>query len=653
MRNLYLFFSLFTFLTADMLSAQSTYYTVKFPNDTTIFGCGATVPLIYPVIEKTGNCSTNVGVSKTDYVFYTNGCQNCYKIERHWKLLYWCDYNPNWGAPLVIANPGDTNKGPTVVGNSYNHGYIEYTQIIKVLDSDAPLFVDCPTAPVEICDLTNNRSNQYNNGHTDRCESPVNLTVKAIDACAKAKIKFAYRLYLDLDGNGSMETLLSSGAANAFPIETTVSGDTLCGKIKFPTNYELPYGRHKIEWIAGDYCSAESVCKYEFIIKDCKRPTAVCCNAFGVNIMQTGMMTMKDSAFLLYGYDNCTPARDLKTGIRRAGTGTGFPTDHSVNFTCDDIGPQTVEIWVQDASGNADFCKTTVNIQDNMKSCVPPGKPSGTILTEYNKPLQGVRVWLRRQSANQPFNVAETTDAAGRFSSNIEPVNCNFRVIPTFDTLATWGVSMADVYALVYHLEGAEPIASPYSLLAGDVNRDHKLDYADVALIEKMAKGEISAFPNVESWRFVPRTHDFKSDNPFQYPVPDYIAQPCTLPYQQDFIAIKMGDLNGSVKYPPGAHKGESLEDRSSLSLQAEKLTVYSISPNPVRGQASVKFTMPSDGTLTLTVLDATGKTTLTKTLSLSKGYQEQWVDFSGASGLQLLKLQTATEVLIRKVIAQ
>jgi len=652
MRNFYPLFLLFMLLATTILTAQSTYYTVKFPNDTTIFGCGASAPLIYPVIDKVGSCNFNVGVNKTDYVFYTNGCQNCYKIERRWRLLYWCDYNPNSYSPFIVPNPGDTNKGPTVVGNSYNHGFIEYVQIIKVLDGDAPVFLDCPASPVVICDLTNNRSNQYNNGYMDRCESPVNLTIKAIDACSKAKIKLTYRLFLDLDGNGSMETLLSSSSPNAFPVETTVSGDTLCGRIKFPTNYELPYGRHKIEWIAGDYCSAESVCKYEIIIKDCKRPTAVCCNALGVNIMQTGMLTLKDSTFLLYGFDNCTPTRDLKTGIRRSGTGVGFPTNRTVNFTCDDIGSQVLDVWVQDAAGNADFCKVIVNIQDNMGSCIPPGKPTGTIVTEFEKPLPGVNVWLRRQAANQPFNALEKTDASGRFSGKMEPVNCNFSVIPVFDTLATWGVSMADVYRLADHIDGFELIASPYSMLAGDVNRDNKLDYTDVKLIERMAKGEISTFPNVEAWRFVPRWFDFKSENPFQFPIPDFIAQPCTLGYRQDFIAIKLGDVNGSVKQPLGAKDNDGLEDRTSgNAFDAENLTLLTISPNPVRRHARVSFLMPEDGDVILSATDATGKTTVAMTLHLPKGYQEQWLDFSGASGVQFLRLQTANQTVTKKVV--
>lgn len=574
MRTIYpLFATLLFCLNFAQAQPYAPYYTVKFPNDTTIFGCGATAPTIYPIIDKVGYCSFNVGVNKEDQVFYTNSCLNCYKIVRRWRLIYWCDYNPNWLTPYIVPNPANTDKGPTVIGDIYNHGYIEYTQIIKVLDSDAPIFVDCPSSPMTICDYSNNNSSLYNVNHIDRCEAPVNLSIKAIDACSKSNIKLNYRLFLDLDGNGSMETLRSGGSPNAWPVETTAVGDTLIGTIKFPQGYELPYGKHKVEWIAGDYCGPESICKYEFIVKDCKRPTVVCCTGFGANLMQTGMVTLRDSTFLLYATDNCTKAKDLKIGIRKAGTGTGFPTDRSVTFNCDEVGQQFVEIWAMDATGNADFCKTYVNIQDNMGSCVPPGAPAGRVTTEFDKGLAGVGVRMLRQSAIEPFDFLLPTDEKGYFISKFLPYNCNFSLTPHLDTLASRGITAMDAMLLAAHIDDIELIYSPYSIIAGDVNRDNKLTYADVDLITKMANGSITAFPNVEAWRFLPKSHDFFSDSPFTFPFPEAILAPCANGYKHDFIAIKTGDVNGTIGKAP---KGDGTEDRSeatAVALQVQNKT--------------------------------------------------------------------------------
>ena len=74
------------------LNAQN-YYSVKFPDDLTIFACGASPDTIWPEINQyyVYGCNINVGVSVKDQVFYTNDEQTCFKIFRTWKLIYWCD----------------------------------------------------------------------------------------------------------------------------------------------------------------------------------------------------------------------------------------------------------------------------------------------------------------------------------------------------------------------------------------------------------------------------------------------------------------------------------------------------------------------------------------------------------------------------------
>lgn len=348
------------------------YYTVKFPDDVTVVGCNAQADVVWPEITKTGYCAYNVGVSMSDMVFNLNATGGCKKILRTWTLLWWCDFNPNWPGPTYIENPGYTNVGATAVGNPENHGYLRYTQIIKILDNNAPVFLNCPTTTPVFCDNTNNDPLQFNNG-TDLCEGPVNLNVKVTDVCSKSDIMLSYRLYLDLDGNGTMETYRSSGDLNAWPIERTIIADTVSAKIKLPPGVGLPYAKHKIEWIASDNCGNQTICKYEFIVKDCKPPTVVCINGLSVNIMPTGMITFWDTDFLKYTYDNCTPTNQIKLGIRKAGTGVGFPYDsHSVTFDCTELGKNFVELWALDAYGNADFCTTYLIVQDHMGSCPAP-----------------------------------------------------------------------------------------------------------------------------------------------------------------------------------------------------------------------------------------------------------------------------------------
>jgi len=529
------------------LSAQN-YYTVKFPDDKTVYGCGGTADTIWPIITQYGGCSYNVGVSIKDQVFYTNGNQTCLKILRKWTLLYWCDYNPNWPSPYYIFNPTNTDVGPTVIGNSYNHGYLTYTQVIKIVDNVPPVFLNCPNTTVTFCDYTGNDPTQYNNGWQDRCEGPVDLTVKVTDACSKSNINLSYRLYLDLDNNGTMETYISSSDAGAWPIEKTIVADTVVGKVKFPPGVGLPYAKHKIEWIANDNCAGESLCKYEFIVKDCKAPTIVCINGLSINIMQTGMITLWDTDFVQYYNDNCTPTNQIKIGIRKAGTGTGFPQDnHSVTFNCTELGTQPVEIWAVDAYGNADYCLTYVIVQDNMGSCPAQTAPKGNVLTDQSSPVAGVTLELHSNVAGLPLVATKITDTLGhyQFAGNF-PVG-SYLLKPVLNTHPEEGVNTMDVLLTAAHVGNILTLNTPNKLIAADANHDNQINADDLLDVVKVITGQSTAFTNNSAWRFIPQPYTFPDPlHPLATAFPESaVLNSGTSTY--NFTGIKTADVDGTV----------------------------------------------------------------------------------------------------------
>jgi hypothetical protein len=530
------------------LAAQQQYYSVKFPDDRTVIGCGAMPDTSdMPIIDAWGNCNFSVGVSVKDQVFNLNATGGCKKILRTWKLIWWCDYNPNWPAPNSVPNPADTDIGPTVIGDNINHGYLQYTQVIKVIDNVPPVFLNCPDAPVLFCDYTNNDPNQYGN----RCEGPINLHVQVTDVCSKTDIGLTYRLYLDLDGNGSMETFRTSSAPDAWPIETTISGDTVTGKIKVPVGVGLPYGRHKVEWIASDGCGNQAICKYDFDVKDCKAPTIVCLNGLSVNIMPTGMITIWATDFIQYLSDNCTPNDLIKVGIRKAGTGSGFPDFvTSVTFDCNELGQQFVEVWAIDANGNADFCLTYINVQDHFGACVPNGPVSGNILTENQLALAGAKVQLKSNLPSIPQQVLGTTNAQGKFEFPAAPGTCNYSIIPQLDTLPLLGVNTLDLLLSDWHISGQQALTSPYKIIAADANRDGLVDATDLDALGNLILGTSNTFPNNAAWRFVPTGYTFPVPQaPLSNVFPEKISTTCPAPSGQNhhFVAIKTGDVDGSV----------------------------------------------------------------------------------------------------------
>lgn len=543
-------------LTAFLLSglttvcAQTAYYKVKFPNDTTITGCYAYPDTIWPQIEQYPGCSFNVGVSVKDQVFNLNAWGGCKKILRTWTLIYWCDYDPNEPWPVYIQNPPDTDIGATVFGIPDNKGHLSYTQIIKVLDLDPPIFINCPDDPLEFCDYTGNDASQYNDGHTDKCEGPVDLGIKVTDLCSEDDILLTYRLFLDLDGDGTMETYISSSSPTAWPIDKmSLSGDTLMASIDFPPGFGLPYGTHKIEWIANDKCGNESICKYAFTVKDCKPPTVVCINGLSINIMSTGMITLWDTDFIQYAFDNCTPNNQLKFGIRKAGTGVGFPIDsHSVTFDCSELGSQEVEIWSVDAYGNADYCLTYVIVQDNIGSCPPP-KPFTGKVTAYNqKPLPNVQLSLKKGA----LDVANaTTDADGQFTMSGMKASCNYKLTPSLDEPAKAGVNSLDALLLAGHLDDIMYLPTPYNLLAADVDKSGSLTDADIMNIVKVVLGVQPGFPVNQVWKFMPSDYVFADPlKPWSNSIPaskTFCLSGAMPAPAADFIGVKYGDLNGSA----------------------------------------------------------------------------------------------------------
>jgi len=642
-------------------------YFIKFPDDRLLTVCDGTGTYGQPTFF--GKDCEILGVSFTDEV-YTVVPDACYKIERTWHIINWCFYNANQGLTIVPnPNPNATVNHPSnlpgpVVSSSSNaaivpapwtatrvavtpgatptdfslfwspttNGY-SYKQIIKVVDQQKPTFDNCPVSPVNFCDITPNNGGFWNESYWydnnteshDLCEGPADLTITGTDACSGANVNIRYLLFLDLDGNGSMESVISStnlppantvyydNAANpnftggqprafderlvpanqkyGFALQITANGNKKTAAVRWntaqsPTQYfvpELPYGTHKIKWIIDDGCGNEQVCEYTFVVKDCKAPTVVCINGLAVNIMPTGMIPMWASDFLKYTEDNCTPVSKLKIGIRKVGqpdgqgNTTGFPRDAagnpqtSVNFTCAELGQQEVELWSIDLAGNADFCKTYIIIQDNNGNCPsngPNANVAGLLKTEKQEGLENAHVDLDGTAASVPpidmFRI--TTDEGKFYFSNAIPMSGEFTVTPNHNDNPLNGVTTYDLVLISKHILGLQPMNSPYKMIASDANRSGSITTFDIVELRKLILGIYTEMPNNTSWRFVDKSFAFPEvDNPFKTTFPESITKTDVQANQmiEDFVAIKIGDIDASAV----ANSLTSTEDRTAGTL--------------------------------------------------------------------------------------
>jgi len=488
------------------------------------------------------------------------------------------------------------------------------------LSAQCVLLQNCPSGSVDVCDYTNNDP-QFWNATTfwdpiteshDLGEGESVPELKALLGCG-TDYTVSWSLFLDIDQNGTLESVLTDthtiapgyfpigNASNpgyafgtptrydfrpvpanqyyGFGLEETLVGDTLTARLRWqsaqsPAAYfdaKLPYGTHLIQWIITQGAERDT-CTIPFTIKDCKKPTVVCINNLSVNLMPTKMITLWDTDFFQNKEDNHTTSNKLKTGIRRAGTGTGFPYDAQGNpsvstyFTCFDIGVQEIDLWVQDLAGNVDSCRTQVIIQDPNKVCDDDPNPLEAVLcitNEYSKFFDRYDVKLEKQF---PFYSIQLNQIGiegcflWNFNIQLYPNDC---LVPESDQNPLNGVSTYDMVLIKRHILGNKKIGSPYSLIAADVNKSGSITLFDVIEMYNLILGIYTDFPNNTSWRFVDKAFDFPNDdNPFQTSFPEKICniQADSFPYEM--VAIKVGDVNAN-----SFQGDEVIEAREAMAL--------------------------------------------------------------------------------------
>lgn len=472
--------------------------------------------------------------------------------------------------------------------------------------AQTPLQVaNCPGSPLLACDFTPNDASLWNelywydptNNLQNLSEGPTDLSIAIADTCAGISVR--YLLFLDLDQNDTAETVIDSdnlpgynnvqfgnafnpnyigGSARAFDeravgandkygfaLQTTANGDGVTAALRWntqlaPSTYsipELPYGKHRIQWLVTDACANTTSCEYSMLVKDCKRPNVVCINGNAVDIQPTAQIDLYVTDFLQYAEDNSSPVDSLKFGMRKSGTGVGFPADSlgnpvkKVTFDCSELGLQALELWGIDLAGNADFCETYVIITDINNIC-PDQTRRITTCVNFWKDGSPVKTAMNYQS-NGPLNVsASSYDSMGCLVETMDvPFGSNFSVTPALDTDPLNGVNTLDLIRISRHILGLVPLA-PHALIAADANKSGSVTTFDIVEFRKLLLGTYTALPFNTSWRFLDANFQFPNpNNPFQTAFPENAPiinlQDSTAHF--DFTAVKIGDVDGTA-YP-------------------------------------------------------------------------------------------------------
>jgi hypothetical protein len=477
----------------------------------------------------------------------------------------------------------------------------------------------------------------------DLAESPTALSWTIKDDDCAGIFQIGYQLALDLDGNGFIETLIDSdslfngdtlrynnlnqyqggeprrfdfravAAAERWHFGKQISsiGDTLRrislvwdNAVGGSTVPELPYGNHRIIWRFVSSCGTATAFMQTISVKDGLPPQVVCINPITASLFlgsgSSPMATFWASDPLLYATDNYFDASSLQLGIRKAGTGVGFPVEsggtvvNSLSYNCDELGNQSVELWVRDPLGATNKCVTSISVNDFSGYCnVLTSEAVLTIETEAGDCVSDVSI------STSPNIVVGTGGGCGYPINFTGPVGSNDVITPTKNVDPLNGVNTFDLFLINRHILALQPINSSYRLIAADANKNGQITTFDIVEIRKLILGVYSQLPANESWRFVNAEQVFVTPtNPFAETIQESVLLENLLDDgTAGFVAIKIGDidLDADANLLPEADVREAPLSWEVTDRMIEAGTTFSFEMQPNGTAVAAQWTLNAD----------------------------------------------------------
>lgn len=479
---------------------------INWPPNRTLSGCANidTDPSNTGMPTYPDDLCSQVADTYEDQVFnFVDGV--CLKILRTWTVIDWCTFDQN---------------------NPSGGGIYQYTQVIKVNNTVKPVFNSCT-------DLTIDAFGEDCNGFAD-------IVVGATDDCTpEADLEYAYTI--DFFSDGSINATGSTNDASR----------------------TLDVGTHKVTFTVEDQCGNQTICMFDVRVLDKKKPTPYCLSEITTVIMpSSGEIDIWASDFDLGSFDNCPGGVQISFTDRL--DNNGIVRDTQRFFDCDQIGMNAVEIWVTDASGNQDFCTTTINIQDNG-GCVG-SRISGFVATQSNEMVEDVQVTkTNMQNYTEEYYMTQLT---GKYNFVNPVIETTYELKAAKNDDHSNGVSTLDLVLIQRHILGLQELDSPYKVIAADVNNNEKLNSSDLLELRKVILGINTEFSNNQSWRFVDATQTFSDiTDPFPFTEEIMIVNYANEnDADNNFVGVKIGDVNNSASVS-GLTAGEITSTRSANNL--------------------------------------------------------------------------------------
>jgi len=443
--------------------------------------------------------------------------------------------------------------------NPSEGGIYQYTQVIKVNNSVKPVFNTCTDITVD--------------AFGENCDGFAEIIVGATDDCTP-EAELNYEFTIDEFNDGSINATGSTNDASR----------------------TLDVGTHKVTFTVEDQCGNQQICMFLVRVLDKKNPTPYCQSEITTVIMpSTGQIDIWASDFDLGSYDNC-PGDVLISFSSNVNNTQRF-------FDCDQLGMNDVEIWVTDASGNQDFCTTTINIQDNGGGCTG-SKISGLVQTSSDDMINEVKV--TKTNMTNYSSEFYMTPFEGKYNFINPSIETSYEIKAEKNTEHSNGVSTLDLVLVQRHILGLQELDSPYKVIAADVNNNEKLTSSDLLELRKLILGVKTEFTDNSSWRFVDAKQTFADiTDPFPFTEEIMVMNYTGAGSQgNNFIGVKIGDVNNSASTENLVGENESTtRSNNSLSLNIDNVsyTTGDLVTIPVTSEnfsemVGFQFTMETEG---------------------------------------------------------
>jgi len=532
------------------------------------------------------NCSL-VGWSLDSDTFFFEG-DACRKIINTYTVIDWCQYDPNsidsegiwtWTVigklldpypPMVTAGndmfpavPGGSGSANPTNGSCVGFATAKATAFDTTLDEDGEVIANaCPSQWLKWNVYVDIGADWVFDREWSSFVAPdLNTTIDPLWSEDNADDNLAVYGYLIPDvrvGNGF-------GVDNAVDFATEPGFEYM---INIPDAIPADCGetQHRVVWKVYDGCGNVTSTESFFTVQDLKAPTPYCVN------LSTALMADPDGAgpevsnvelwaidFDFGSFDNCTAYEDLRytfTDVAPENDPDYIPSRRSSAraFTCDDLAGSnnaviTVPVYVWDGCNNFDFCLVNLRLIDNnpdgCTDTTGTGSIAGKIITEFGETVEEVDV--TNADMMDQYEMNDMTDDIGSYAFNFNTMGNDFQVTPTKNDDYLNGVSTLDIIIIQRHILNSVQLDSPYKMIAADVNNDGSITALDLIELRKLILGIYDELPANSSWRFVDASTTVDMSNPFDFKEEIDIYNLTVDRMDEDFVGVKIGDVNQSV----------------------------------------------------------------------------------------------------------